>query len=463
MSTRYVETLGDIRPEWMIDLLADGTPERQFKLLFWDGKKSQVEHTLALTWPGGSEQRMFRPGKVDSTITRAIHFPTQVASYGTTRELFESLFGVIKQFSGLAETEVRLLSYAVLASGVVEFTEVPVCIALVGPPSPERRRLLRLLHCLFRRSLLLGEASLAGVSSLPMEIGPTLLIERCEPTPQFVKFLEATSSRDAQIVSKGRILNASCAKVLCSEESLSGMVPNWLGLDIPVPHLAAPLPLFDFRAQEQIVGEFQPKLEMFRLTKYALVRDSGFDLRETTNATREMVRCLGASVADDVALQAQLAALLSEQYHPIHTQAEKELHSAVIEALLALSHQANKESAGVAEITTAVNEILERRGELLEMKPRAVGSILGVLGLSTKRLGASGRGVTLLNSVRRRIHELAEKHKINGEATAAKGCAHCYEMYRKEADDRQDEVADLSQKWDRMTDKERENPLKNDL
>jgi len=84
-----------------------------------------------------------------------------------------------------------------------------------------------------------------------------------------LKFLEATGSHDAQIVAKGRILNASCAKVLCTEESLSGMVSDWLGLEIPVQHLAVPLPAFDFRAQEQIVAEFQPKLEMFRLTNYA--------------------------------------------------------------------------------------------------------------------------------------------------------------------------------------------------
>jgi len=190
-----------------------------------------------------------------------------------------------------------------------------------------------------------------------------------------------------------------------------------------------------------------------------LVRDSVFDLRETTNAAREMIRCLGASVANDVALQAQLGALLTEHYHPIHSQSEKELHSAVIEALLAFSHQVGKKSTGVAEITKAVNEILERRGELLEMKPRAVGSILRVLGLSTKRLGASGRGITLLNSVRRRVHELANKHKIIGEATASKQCKQCYEMYRKESDDHQDEIAELSEKWNRMTDKERENHL----
>lgn len=312
MITKYVETLGDIRPAWMIDLLVDGTPERQFKILFWDGEKSKVDYALDLTWPGGSGKRVFRAGKVDPSISRAIHFPTHLASYGTTRELFESLLGVIKRFSGLEETAARLLSYAVLASWVVQFTEVPLCIALVGPPSPGRRQLLRLLHCLFRRALLLGEASLSGLSSLPVEIGPTLLIERCEPTPQFLKFFEATGSRDAQIVSKGRILNVCCSRVLCSEESLSGTVPDWSGLEIPTSPSAGSVPVFDFRAQEQIVSEFQPKLEMSRLDNFALVRDSSFDLRETTNAAREMVRCLGASMAGDVVLQAQLAALVTE-------------------------------------------------------------------------------------------------------------------------------------------------------
>jgi hypothetical protein len=117
-----------------------------------------------------------------------------------------------------------------MASGgdtwVVEFSELPISLALVGPPSPERRQLFRVLRCLSRRALLLGEASLAGVSSLPMEIAPTLLIERCERSSQFRKFLEATSSRDAQILSKGRILNACCAKFLCIEEPLSDAMPG---------------------------------------------------------------------------------------------------------------------------------------------------------------------------------------------------------------------------------------------
>jgi hypothetical protein len=458
MSTTYFETLGDIRPEWMIDLLAGGTPERQFKLLFWDGKKTQVDHTLALTWPGGSEHRVFRPGKVDASVARAILFPTHAAPYGSTRELFEAAFGVIKRFSGLDDAGARLLTYAVLASWVVEFTEVPISLALVGPPSPERRQLLRVLRCLFRRALLLGEVSLAGVSSLPMEIAPTLFIERCERSLQFRKFLEATSSRDAQILSKGRILNACCAKVLCIEEPLSDATPGWLTIELPGATTNGPLPVLDASAQQQLLEEFQPKFEMFRLINYNLVRASVFDLPEINSQARDVARCLGAVVASDCELQAQLAELLKDPDHHVYAETTNELQSVVIEALLSSSHQAKKECLGVAEITTMVNKTLERHGESLEMNPRAVGNILRALGFSTQRLSATRRGIFLLNSVRRHIHQLAARHELLKAQFRSADCAQCDEQAMKEEDKYNDEQ--LSRQLESMSEQELENPLK---
>ena len=428
MNTRYVTTLGEIHPTWMIDLLADGTAESQFKLLFWDGEQARVEQSLVLNW-SESERREYRPTVVDATIPRAIYFPARVTPYGTTRDLFEALLGVIKQFSTLAEAEVRLLSYAVLASWVVEVTEVPISVALVGPPSPERRQLLRLLRCLFRRALLVGETSLAGLCSLQMEIAPSLLIERCEPSPQFLKFLEATSSHDAQIVSKGRILKATCAKILCIEESLRDLLPGWLTIELSGADMGTPLPVLDARAQEQIMEEFQSKLEMFRVKNYALVRTSVFDVPEISSGTRDLARCLGGAVAGEADLQKQLGALLKEQdIQPVRTDSANELNSVVIEALLSCSHQSQKERVGVAELTTTVNKVLERRGELLVMNPRAVGNILRALGFSTQRLTAIRRGIVLLNSVRQRIHRLASKHELLGAGSRSIDCAQCDEL-----------------------------------
>jgi hypothetical protein len=432
MDTTYFDTLGEIRPDWMIDLLAEKSEGGSLKLVFWKNRQIYIGQVLTIDWAEGSKRSVYRPQMVDPSVLRSIYFPSRVDSDGGTRELHEGLCRVIKRFAPMTDVHASLLAYAILASWVVEFTEVPVCVALVGPPSPERRQLLRVLRCLFRRALQLGEASVAGLSSLPMAITPTLFIERCDSSSQLRKLLEATSSREAQVLSKGRILNTYCAKVVCVEESLNEMMPDWPMIEIPVPEICSPASSLNSSAQLQIADEFQSKLLMFRLKNYGLVRDSAFALPELSAAGRDIARCLGASVEGDTELQAQLALSLRENLHQIRTSAENPLYSAIIEGLLSLSHQLKKESAGVAEITKAANVNLEKRGELLELNPRAVGSLLRTLGFPTRRLGATGRGIILLNSIRDRIHKLAGEYNLLRTPLRSLDCAQCEQLIWRE-------------------------------
>jgi hypothetical protein len=88
------------------------------------------------------------------------------------------------------------------------------------------------------------------------------------------------------------------------------------------------------------------------------------------------------------------------------------------------------------------------------MKPRAVGSILRAGPLHQKTWSFQA-GITLLGFVGESMNWPISATLL-GEATAPKRCAQCWGMYRKESDDHQDEAAELSEKWNRMTDKERE-------
>lgn len=137
----------------------------------------------------------------------------------------------------------------------------------------------------------------------------------------------------------------------------------------------------------------------------------------------------GACVGDDPKLQGLVAKLLCEQEIQMPPGAESELNSAVLEALLGLCHQPEKQALGVAEITAASNEILENRGELVDLKPRAVRDLLRNLGFPTKRLGAERRGFTLLNSVRKRIHDLALSHKLLDIPNQSVSCSLCEDMF----------------------------------
>jgi hypothetical protein len=153
---------------------------------------------------------------------------------------------------------------------------------------------------------------------------------------------------------------------------------------------------------------------MFRLTNYNLVRNSKFDIPQFESSARDLARCLGACVLEDSELQGNIAPLLKECNEEFEADSEcsKYLNAFVVETMFDFCHQEEKACLHVKEITSAVNAILKERGETLEMSPKQVGNKLRAMGLTTKRLDASGRGVQLLDPVRQHIHRLAWHYRV---------------------------------------------------
>jgi len=263
--------------------------------------------------------------------------------------------------------------------------------------------------------------SVAAVSSLPMDIAPTLVIERCEPTPQFQRFLDLTNANGSQIVAKGRVLRLCCSKVLCSEESWAGVIPGWPELEIVLPQSWQSLPPLNLVEQQRIVEEFQPKLQMCRLQNYTAVRDSVSKAPNVPFAAQETASALVACVAADEGLRAQLTELLKNHFLAPRTFSAP--HRALLSGLLAVSH-AKKSTVCVGEITTHMNRTLDSWGETLVLQARAVGNILRSFDFSTQRLGSTSRGIMLLSATKERIHSLARNYGIL-ENPSENDCAFC--------------------------------------
>ncbi|MGB7435857.1 MAG: hypothetical protein WBR26_00775 [Candidatus Acidiferrum sp.] len=334
--------------------------------------------------------------------------------YKSTRTLFNSLCALIEKFGGLPHTEASLLAQAVLASWFADLAPVRLNMALIGSPGPERRQLLRLLQCLLRRALPISEVSVAAISSLPMEIAPTLLLEHCELNPQFQRFL-LTTSGDAQIVAKGRVLPVSCNKVLCSEESNTELAPGWPELEIELPQSWGPTARLDSTEAQRIADEFQPQLQFYRLFHYAAVRDAVISVPNIPSRARETAGALLACVVGDPELRAHLHHLLDEHFAPrgIWSTPKVEL----LAVLLAVSH-GKQSTVSVGEMTKKLNDELERQGETLVLQPRAVGHLLRTLGFETQRLGSRSRELTLSKFNKERIHAL-HFHGMLGNHTDA--------------------------------------------
>jgi hypothetical protein len=282
-------------------------------------------------------------------------------------------------------------------------------------------------------SLHLTDISLTGLCSLPWALGPTLILEPCDDDIKGLrKLLHVTRCREGQIAVKGRVMKASCPVILCVEEPLEAALPDWLAVTIPVPAAVQPLPTLDAHTLDQIAEEFQGKLLLYRLQNARKVRASTFDLPELGLRFRDPARCLGACVADAAELQKLVGQLFREQKTEMQTGEDAELNSAVIEALLNLCHNPGKQTLAVAEIATAANKILERRGETIQLQPRPLGDRLRHLEFDTHRLGSRARGFNLVNSTRKCIHDLAMTHQLLGAANQSVDCRVCTTMFPNE-------------------------------
>jgi hypothetical protein len=272
-----------------------------------------------------------------------------VDSFGSSRQLLDGICGVIKRFTGLADDYVLLAAHAVRASWFPEATDFPVTLVICGPPSPQGQRLFRVLSCLFRRALLLGEISLGSLCLLPMDFSPSLFIERYDHSPQLQKVIRATHT-SGYIPSKGKLVRTRCTTVICSEEPLNGVIPDWNAIEIPVTHTRVSLPLLNEDAQHNVAEEFQPKLLMYRLTNYAQVTNSTFDAAPLTSSVNELARCLGRCVVDDPDRQADIIRLLKERDEEVEEERSWDRRVTVLEALLSLCHKENKDSVYVVKL-----------------------------------------------------------------------------------------------------------------
>ena len=245
-----------------------------------------------------------------------------------------------------------------------------------------------------------------------MEIAPTLLLEHCELNPQFQRFL-LTTSGDAQIVAKGRVLPVSCNKVLCSEESNTGLAPGWPELEIELPQSWGVTARLDSAAEQRIADEFQPQLQFYRLWNYTAVRDAVISVPNIPVAARETASALLACIVDDHELRAQLHDLLDKHFAPRGKWSTPNLE--LLDVLLTVSH-GKQSTVSVGEMTKKLNNALESQGETLVLQPRAVGHLLKTFGFETQRLGSQSRGITLSKFNKERIHAL-HYHGVFGNHT----------------------------------------------
>jgi hypothetical protein len=415
------ETGGEVFPDGnLIELVRSGEDAGGLALLTWNGAKGTVgaraEH----------EGRVFVPRRFDPSLLHALPLPTNCGSFDSTANLLAGIKELFDRYGDLPEDSVSLMVSFVLATWMVDWLPVAPTLTLIDPSTSQATQLLRLLSCVCRRALMLVDLTGAGLCSMPMWLRPTLLIDRQELSPSAQRLLRAGNRRGVHILKNGRVFDLYCAKAISSPQHLGDAVTD-AAVEIALSPSRRALPVLDEQVQQQIADEFQPQLLAYRLMNHAKVRRSEFDVPLFTSPLRELARSLGGCIVDAPAFQSRIASVLQEQDEEIRSDRTAEPESIVIEAVLFFCHQAKKDSVRVGDVAKAANAILAGRGETIQLQPRAVGQQLKALGLRTRRLGKSGRGLLLDHKLRRDVHRLARDYEVPSVLDAEDRCPHCVE------------------------------------
>lgn len=399
-----------------IEMIRDSASAK-FLLLGTEHDKSHIGDQLRY------KGRVFGPLVVDDCISQILTLPTGSSCYESTPKLFEALCNVLSD-AGFPEYTSVKASVAILASWFPENLPTAPTLSIAGPET-EANLLLDLLGCLVRHPLPIIGINAACLTSLPVGLQPTLLIN-CEcASPSLLKLLRASDRRSAHVVrTNGRLASVYGAKVVYTGSKISRALPADTALLINLAPTRGKLPIVTAESQVKIAQPFQPMLLNYRHRNHRKVAQSDFDLPQFGSGIRMLARTFGAPVVDAPVIRARLESLLQAQAAQLDDGRWLDPHCIAIEALLACCHR-QEQRAYVGELALAASAIMAGRGSATTFEAKEMGITLRKsLALSPKRF-AEGFAITLTDEVRRSVHELARDFEVAALEEGPQSCSDC--------------------------------------
>ena len=413
-----IETTGEVFADGTALELIRDSETGETNLLRWDGSDS----TIGMEFEANG--KIYRPPELASTALRAVRLPGCIASYGSTRVLFEGIRQSFLEYGDIAVDDARLIAYFILGSWLPDLLPIAPLLCIVAPLGVAKAQLLRLLPIFCRRPIMVAEVTPAVFSRLAI-LKPTFIFDEPTVSRPAARLLYTTNNYRNFASGNGRLMDAFSAKVICSQDPLGDPLLASQALEVALSPAERRVPFLEDSVCEKIADEFQSKLLQYRLANLARIRTPTFDVSELAVPMQDVARAMGACVVDDIELQLGVVRLLRERAQGVLLDPSAELGSAILEGLLFCCHEGRLQVLS-GELADIVNLIWEKRGEGCKTTPEKIGWKLRALGLRTESIGSSGKGLRFTEAVRARIHTLAKAHGVPSLRQAAQSeCAHC--------------------------------------
>jgi hypothetical protein len=391
----------------IIESILDPDYPNQLLLHTWNGRKAAT--TQATRYRGCT----YTPVPITGGLVHAVRFAATSKPFGSGATLTASMREFLCRYVDFAPEAAALLIAFALASYFVDCLPVAPVLYLLGPYN-EASLVLRLLGCLCRRPVLLGDLDMAALGTLPSELDATLLINQRNLAQRIARVLQASNDRHFHIARGNNQLNAYGAKAFSADpEFVDG-----IGRHLSISPARDPLPTLTDADEKEIANDFQAKLLRYRMVNHRRVRDAEIDVRDFVPAMRDEVRAWLAPICDCPDLQKSVSSSLLRQSREAEGERLSDDRCVVAEASLFFCHRANTERFLVGELAECVNALLKGRHENRALTNKMVGLLL-------RTLGIHGQRVVKTDAVREQIHGIARAYHVLSVPEGVARCRYC--------------------------------------
>ncbi len=318
-----------------------------------------------------------------------------------------------------------LLASVVLCSWFPDCFEAAPYVWIVGPLGSAKTKLLKLLSCMCRRALLVGDVRAGSLYTLTDYYNPTLLVDELDlddrASADILRLLRTGTVAGVPAVRNGKLFSTYGLKIVASRDVPrdAALLSRCIIVSM-LPSRKETQPLDDI-AMCQIAHRFQPELLMFRFTNYSAVKSfrlpSGM-LQDITPRMKQVALALVAPIQDDKGSASVVLLALRGRDHDSEIERALEPEWLAATILFELIHEGPIHSILVGGIAASINEKLKFRGEDFRISARKIGSVLKSLGLRTEALGSLGRGLLFTPAMNKQIHKVARRLGVSRRTIA---------------------------------------------
>ena len=408
------------QPRATVDLIRKGVGKGDIyvSLIEWADSTPNLKYDRSIEHDG---QWHFVPVLVPG-LGESLLLPSGLADYGTTRDLFESICDVFEEHLALSRDQCEILAYWCFASWFPEVLRFVPRLTITGHRFAADL-LFRVLRGICRRPVLLAGMNSAVLKAIPLnELMPTLLIRETSLNKRKAELLDASDQKDYLVASGNDLRQLYCAKCIYLGEAHNQQASLQDGIHIHIGKARFPgyPPSWD-----KDIAEFQNRFFRYRSLHYFDVAETRFRVDGLSPELCAIAQQLGTAIVGDDDLQKHVIDLLKEQSEQARVDRGSGQRAMVLRAVLFHCHQTDRQQVFVREIAATLNRIYVEEGESLKVSNETVGHVLKSLGLYSRRLGNSGRGLMLDKSTQLQVHELSHAYEV---LPSAPDCGYCHKV-----------------------------------